>query len=228
MSDDPDRPIPSDEPDMLAAEYVIGLLPATDARVLEAQARQDPALAASIAAWELRMSPLAGAVEPVTPPPVLWQRLALAVGIDSVIQPIAPGRRASRGGAVWKGISFGSLALAAGMAWLVFVNQPLVAALSPYGSPGATFLVRVGPGGTATVVAVGSLDVPQGRALELWAVNGTAAPVSMGLLPDSGRKTLSIPQGAGTQLLVSQEPAGGSPTKAPTGPVVYAGTLTGI
>jgi anti-sigma-K factor RskA len=50
----------------------------------------------------------------------------------------------------------------------------------------------------------------------------------MGLLPDSGRKPLTISAQSGTQLLVSQEPEGGSPTKAPTGPVVYAGKLTGI
>jgi anti-sigma-K factor RskA len=132
-------------------------------------------------------------------------------------------------------MTVGSLALAAGMAYLLLVKPPvpegpgpLVAALSPYGSPGATFLVRVGANGAATVVAVGDTNVPQGRSLELWAVNGTAAPVSMGLLPDSGRKPLTIEAVAGTQLLVSQEPAGGSPSKAPTGPVVYAGKLTGI
>jgi anti-sigma-K factor RskA len=166
----------------------------------------------------------------------LWRRLALAVGIDNVINMETRTRAQPRRGlGLWQGRTVGSLALAASMAYLLFIKapppgapEPLIAALSPYGAPGATFLVRVGPNGAATVVAVGDTNVPAGRALELWAVNGTAAPVSMGLLPDSGRKPLTIQAVSGTQLLVSQEPAGGSPTKSPTGPVVYAGKLTGI
>lgn len=233
MSDDPDRLNPQDEQDLHAAEYVIGLLPPHQARALEALALNDSTVAASVAAWERRLAPLADVVDPVTPPPVLWRRLALAAGIDSVIQPeISARSQFPRGLAVWKGLTAGSLAIAAALAYLLLVKPPvpapLIAALTPYNSPGATFLIRVGPDGAATVVAVGDTNVPQGRALELWAVTGTAAPVSLGLLPDNGRKPLTISAPAGTQLLVSQEPVGGSTTKAPTGPVVYAGKLTGI
>jgi anti-sigma-K factor RskA len=104
---------------------------------------------------------------------------------------------------------------------------PLMAALSPYGGPGATFLVRVEPDGSATVVAVGNPNVPQDRSLQLWALQPNATtPVSMGLLPSSGRVRLNIPVPSGTQLLVSQEPVGGSPR--PTLPPVLAGTLSGI
>jgi anti-sigma-K factor RskA len=236
MSDDLDRLGPQDELDLQAAEYVMGALPPHQARALEALALSDAALAASISAWELRLAPLTSVVEPIEPPAVLWRRLALATGIDSVIigdVRRTPPRRSGSG--AWKGMTFGSLALAAGMAYLLLVKpptpaapQPLIAALSPYGSPGATFLVRVGSNGQATVVAVGDTNVPTGRVLELWAVSGTAAPVSMGLLPLNGRGPMTIPVQNGTQLLVSQEPPGGSPTKAPTGPVVYAGKLTGI
>ena len=103
------------------------------------------------------------------------------------------------------------------------------AALASSGSAGATYLVRVGADGRATVVAVGDTAVPQGRSLELWALrSGATVPVSMGLMPDSGRASLILPLAEGTKLLVSQEPQGGSPTKLPTGPVVYAGQLTGL
>ena len=40
-----------------------------------------------------------------------------------------------------------------------------------------------------------------------------------------GRTLLRANLAAGTRLLVSQEPTGGSPSGAPTGPVVYAGLL---
>lgn len=232
MSDDPDRLPPAEEHDMQAAEYVLGALPPAQARALEALALHDGTVRASIAAWEARLAPLAELVEPQTPPAVLWRRLALAAGIDSVIQ--APPRRSRQ--VFWKAMTAGSMALAAGLAFLLFAKpisvaapEPLMAALSPLSSPGATFLVRVAGDGTATVVAVGDTNVPVGRALELWAVAGAgAAPVSLGLLPPSGTARLTIPVQPGTQLLVSQEQAGGSPTKAPTTTPIYGGKLIGI
>ena len=223
----------ADERDLQAAEYVIGALPPGQARALEALALSDAALTASIIAWEDRLAPLADLVTPVAPPPVLWQRLALATGIESVMQ--SPARRGLwRNASVWRAATAGAMAVAASLAFLLYTAplagpEPLMAALSPMNTPGATFLLRVGADGVATVVAVGNTNVPQGRSLELWAVAaGTPAPVSMGLLPESGRARLSIKLPPGTQLLVSQEPAGGSPTKQPTGPVVYSGQLTGI
>ena len=236
MSDDLDRLPPEEEQDIRAAEYVIGLLSPAEARAVEALALHDPVMGASIAGWEARLGPLSGLVEPVTPPPVLWQRLALAAGLDVLPRtPLAPRVPRSGGALLWKAATAAALALAAAFGGLLLQKPavtpqpaPLLAALSPYGSPGATFLVRVGPDGNATVVAVGDAAVPAGRALQLWAVAGSAAPVSLGLLPASGRATLAAPIQAGTQLLVSQEPAGGSPQAGPTGPVVYAGRLTGL
>ena len=62
---------------------------------------------------------------------------------------------------------------------------------------------------------------------ELWALPGAGrAPVSLGLLPQSGRleRELTAAQrdaiAVAPQLAVSLEPAGGSPTGAPTGPVL--------
>ncbi len=234
---------PADEPDLQAAEYVLGALPPHQARALEALALNDPAVAASIAAWERRLAPLADLAVPTPPPLLLWRRLALATGIDSVIQPPVPsragpsgaGRRGAwRSAGLWRATTAGAMAIAAGLAFLLFTApvrgpEPLIAALSPYGGPGATFLVRVGADGAATVVAVGDTAVPQGKSLELWALTaGATAPVSMGLLPERGRAQLTVPAQAGTQLLVSQEPVGGSVSKQPTGPVVFAGKLTGI
>ena len=106
--------------------------------------------------------------------------------------------------------------------------EPLLAALSPQGSPGAVFLVRVGERGQATVIAVGRPAIPLDRSLELWALReGATAPVSLGLLQGSGRTRLRAPVTTNTRLLISQEPTGGSPTGAPTGPVVYAGLVVG-
>ncbi len=231
MSDDP----APDDRDLQAAEYVLGALPPNQARALQALAMSDVSVASSIAAWEARLAPLADLVPPRAPPAMLWRRLALATGIESVIQAPPQGRSAAgrvwRSPGLWRAMTVGSMAVAASLAFLLYVAkpEPLTAVLAPGSAPGGTFLVRVGPDGAATVVALGDISVPQGRALELWAVAaGAAAPVSMGLLPPAGRVRLNIPLPAGTQLLVSQEQAGGSPTKQPTSTPIFAGRLTGI
>ena len=243
--DDTQDSTQDDDMDLRAAEYVMGALPMVEAKALEALALHDPALAARIAAWETRLAPLSDALPEMPPPDALWRRLALATGIESSIRPVPlvrasvpPRSGPSRRVGIWQASTAAALALAASLGFLL-LNRPattpgagpeaVMAALSPIGAPGATFLVRVGADGTATIVAVGAVTVPSGRSLELWAVaEGTSVPVSLGLLPASGRVELSIRNAVGTKLLVSQEPAGGSPTKQPTGPVVHAGVLTGV
>ena len=82
-----------------------------------------------------------------------------------------------------------------------------------------------------TIKAVAAVDLPRDRALELWMLPTGKAPVSMGLIPASGvrRVPLRSPVGVALQdipaLAVSVEPAGGSPTGAPTGPVIYSGRV---
>jgi len=229
MSDHPPDPFDED-PDLLAAEYVLGVLEPEQARALEALALHDPAIRDSIAAWQDRLAPIALSLAPHPPPPVLWRRLALATGIDRV-SGARPGW-VWRSAGLWRATTALSLAVAASLAFLLLtrpqpVGQPMLAALSPSGAPGAIFLVRVDADGHATVVAAGRPDLPSGKALELWALKpGATAPESLGLIPASGQRRLIVSDRAGTQLLVSQEPPGGSPTGLPTGPVVYAGTLT--
>lgn len=245
MPSDPDGPGPGDAPfddsasgdrDLDAAEYVLGLNTPDEARAMEALAMREPDVAASIVAWQNRLSPLATAVTPQFPPPELWQRLALATGLQRTLPRRAMPRRGAfekawRSPTLWRSTTFASLALAAVLAFFVLTPQPLapeplLAALAPQGSPGAVFLVRVGEGGRTTITAVGRLNVPLDRTLEMWALReGAPAPVSLGLLPGGGRTLLRANLAAGTRLLVSQEPTGGSPSGAPTGPVVYAGLL---
>jgi len=70
-----------------------------------------------------------------------------------------------------------------------------------------------------------------GRDLELWLIAGEAAPVSLGVLPAARTARVTLPQTLrtglpGAVLAVSDEPAGGSPTGAPTGDVLALAELT--
>ena len=208
--------------DWLAAEYVLGVLQPADMRLAEARRETDPAFAADLLFWQEKLSPLAKLVPPVQPPASLWPRLALATGI---------GTRANRRPVLWQAATAVSLLIAASLALVLFlppVNRAerLATALAPLGSP-ARFLINTQADGSLSVTDLANAAAPTGRAYPVWAwAPGATAPVSLGVLPPGPHV---IPPGyasAGEQLLVSEEPPGGSPTGAPTGPVVFGGTLT--
>ncbi len=222
---------PAADNDILAAEYVVGVLPPDQARALEALALREPELARSIDDWKVRLAPLAELVQPVEPPATLWRRLELAIGVETAavvpLRPAAPRRR------LWPAATLAGMAIAAGVTLFVVRQAPepigKVATLLPAGAPAPAFLVRVDPGGHATVLAVAGAQPPSGRSFELWVLReGAATPVSLGILPVGGQRQFPLDVPAGTKLLVSQEPRGGSPTGLPTGPVVFSGTLDGV
>ncbi len=73
---------------------------------------------------------------------------------------------------------------------------------------------------------------PPGRVYQLWLlVADRTGPHQLGLLPPSGRKRIAVsPENArllaGTgELVVTLEPAGGSPNRGPSGPPVFRGAL---
>jgi anti-sigma-K factor RskA len=82
-----------------------------------------------------------------------------------------------------------------------------------------------------TIKVVGAATVPAGKSLELWMLPDGSAPKSLGVIPDSGVGRVTLPAAPDVALAnvpalaVSLEPAGGSPTGAPTGPVLYSGKV---
>jgi anti-sigma-K factor RskA len=73
-----------DDPDLLAAEYVLGSLSIADREEVELRARSDFAFAAAIAVWERRLGPLNELIAPQTPPDGIWQKVSSR--IDDVPQ----------------------------------------------------------------------------------------------------------------------------------------------
>jgi anti-sigma-K factor RskA len=94
----------------------------------------------------------------------------------------------------------------------------------------ASFVASISGDGRALVTRpLIQVGVQPDKALELWAIpRGGAAPRSLGVISSSGATVVlrgQVLEGA-EALAVSLEPPGGSPTGAPTGPVLYAGKLT--
>ncbi len=79
-----------------------------------------------------------------------------------------------------------------------------------------------------TAVGPGPVDP---RARELWVIAKAGAPLPVGVIardrPLALPKTVVAAVHAGSTLAISLEPDGGSPTGAPTGPVIATGVLAG-
>ncbi|MFL9960161.1 anti-sigma factor [Paraburkholderia sediminicola] len=82
---------------------------------------------------------------------------------------------------------------------------------------------------TMTLHPLGLVNLPPGRAMELWGVPASGHPVSLGMLPDNASGKVSAGQQKPENyaaLAVSIEAPGGSPNHdAPSGPVVFSGKL---
>lgn len=224
MTDEPDDALP--DADLDAAEFVLATLPPDQARALQDRATRDPVLAASIAAWQERLAPLADLAPPTSAPAAAWRRLERALWPQSV------GVRARIWQAILANFGPGFVGAACGMAVMalivapkMLISQPAVAALQAEGTPMPAYLVMVTKDGYATVIANNVLAVPD-RSFELWGLpEGATVPVSLGVLPTVGRIKMPAIVPVGTTLLVSSEPLGGSQSGAPTGPVLFKGRM---
>jgi anti-sigma-K factor RskA len=224
--------------DRLAAEYVLGTLRGPARRRFESLLVAHPALRDAVSAWQGRLVPLSDRVAAVTPPDRVWagieKRLFAERGSAAVAAPVELPWWQRLG--PWR--AFSGVATAAALAMFMVASQvpppqaPIVVVLgsNPEAAQflNASFVASVSADGRALVLKpLNDLALTPGRALELWAVPAQGAPRSLGLVQAAGATTL-----VRVQLLqdtaafaVSVEPAGGSPTGAPTGPIVSVGKL---
>jgi len=219
--------------DLLAAEYVLGVLAAPDRGAAARRIERDHAFAASVAGWEARLAPWTDEIAPVVPPAAVWDRIA-----GSLPAQKAPASSVWENLAFWRGLTVATGALAAAsIAALVYFGtaeskSPLIASLD--GAGRHVFVATVDPRRATVLVVPASFSPEPGRVPELWLIAPGGKPRSLGLLNAEKPVTLVVPAGllprANTQavLAVSIEPPGGSPTGAPTGPVIAQGKLTNL
>lgn len=225
-----------EELDARAADYVLGLLSIAETDAVRAALAHDRELERAVTRWEAVLTPLAAALKPEAPPDYVWQRieaeLSVRVAASASITPL-PQRPVLKRVGFWQ-MATGAMALAAACLAVLWLSPatPVVhyaAAIAPTAGPSAGWLAETRADGALVVTMLGTTDRPAGKSLELWGLAaGATTPVSLGVLPASGSTVIeatSLPRDH-LQLMVSLEPAGGSPTGLPTGPVLYAGSLT--
>lgn len=222
--------------DRLAAAYVTGTLRGPARRRFEALLPAHPMLRSAVHAWQARLMPLTAGIVPEPPPAQAWQRIEARLFGEAAREPAATPWRSKL--AFWRSLAalagVATLSLAVLLATPAPVQPPIVVVLNataPGGEGGvipASFVASIaGDGRTVVAKPINAVALQTDRVLELWAAAGKNPPRSLGLIAASGAtvvKRAQLPPGT-DHLAVSLEPPGGSPTGAPTGPVLAVGNL---
>ena len=219
--------------DALCGEYLLGTLRGRARKRFERALREEPRVATRLAYWERTFVPSHSRIIEVRPSRRVWRRLERELDLARYRTPWH--RRLG----LWRG-----LAAAATAALVIGIGFEVLRPLE--GEPAAVQIAQLeGKADVARIVARLTRD---GRALELEperpVLAGPNQSYELWLLPAEGGPPISlavlgslrarfpVPAAqagrlrAGGKLAVSVEPAGGSPTGAPTGPVILVGSIT--
>ncbi len=232
----------NDKDKWLAAEYALGVLERDDLRLAELRVDNDPVFRKAVEDWQQQLTPMLNEVAPVAPPAAVWEKIEARTSGDTPERAIGLWDSL----AFWRGLTGVSAGLAiAALAALLFLpgigvftgppeaGKPLIATLTAKGEAPA-FIARFDPQSGALFVRTSAGDGADNRVPELWLIPDDGVPRSLGLLAQAGSGNLEVSRqnlsvlDDGATLAVSLEPAGGSPTGAPTGPVIASGKLQSL
>ncbi|MGD2139299.1 MAG: anti-sigma factor [Burkholderiales bacterium] len=224
--------------DRLAAEYVLGTMPARARRRFEAQLKLSPVLRGLVAEWEARLTPMSASMSGVTPPRRVWRGIQRRIHGDEAL------RSQPRW---WNNLAFWRAATAlASMAVLILgivvgtaVPPPvaektlMVVVMDDMHTKAPAMTVSWEPGDDSKLMrlrVIGHAEMAPDTAWELWLLPGNSqTPVSLGLITTHKLQTLHVPASLATALDaawglgMTVEPAGGSPSGTPSNQMLYMG-----
>ena len=243
---DIDRDPPS--ADLLAAEYVLGLLDARERRDARLRINRDPAFARLVDDWARRLEPLNDELVAEDVPTHLWPRLRTRLGWS----PVQDARRPQAG--FWKAATAAGFAAAAALA-VVAVQKPRVVQLpapavatrdergpmqelpvtrlvSDNGQIAYLATVDTRTGGMWLVPVPGT--VPTGaKAPVLWLIPKGGTPKSLGYVGASKSHWVDVPKAeldpamqSGWTVAITMEPVQPVAPQAPSSAPMAAGTLS--
>lgn len=221
---------PKDE--ILAGEYVMGVLSIDARRMVERRIGEDEAFSRLVERWQSDMSSFNEDYREIAPRPAVYGEIEKRL-FGAQARPLRAGLINTVG--FWRFVSgalaialVGSLFFASGLWPSIRDGDKLVADLSAPDSAVSLLASFDAADGKLRITPVAT-GRSQEKSLQLWLVPGTGNPRSLGvfqagsngeiIIPDELRDTISD----GATLAVSLEPFGGSPTGLPTGPIVASG-----
>ena len=222
------------EQDALAGELALGVLEGEERAEALRSYLSDPAFAAAVDAWRMRLGQLHETAEQ-EPVPDLWP--AIEAQLDRYNAPATLSRLR-----FWRGSAFASGAVAAALALALLLpgtpqvqtvvlppDQSAIAQLD--GDAGAVLAANYTP--AVGQLQIRSLDVPQSDLKpELWLIPADGVPRSLGLIGTTGTTRIRVPLNLrayltdGTVLAVTLERAETAPHKAPTSTPIAAGKIS--
>ncbi len=215
----------------LAAEYVLGSLHGRARRRFERWMMVSGRVRREVWFWEAKLAQLSAEVSPVEPPTSVWR------GIEQRLWPKAADKR-SGGGIRWFWPSWSLVATAAVLVLAVLVvqqpapSQQLSGAIVQANVSDPLWLVsESGADRSLRLRSVAASAADAGKDYELWIVPEQGGPLSLGVIPAGGVHRVQLTDEAraalsqSKTLAISLEPRGGSPTGAPTGPILHVTKL---
>ena len=181
--------------------------------------------------WERHLNAIAIGLKPRKPSPNVWK---------NILRRIDSSKQAKSGvGTGWRGLWF-ALPTAVAVAWLAITLLPAptpdrIAVFADQNSQTMWVISADIDDGILKTEAVNVPPLAGNTSYELWLLPPDGTPLSLGLLPVAAGLTetqistriLGLLADSGG-MAISLEPAGGSPTGLPTGPVVYQASLITI
>lgn len=220
---------PADDIDLAAAELALGLTDPNEARAALARLDTDPPFRAAHDRWfGYALALFADAAE--DPPAHVWRAILARLPANDTA---ALERRV----AGWRLAALAaSVALVVSVSATVWLTRP-----TPAPAPAPMVAMLEGKVGAASVtfdrtshrltVATATLPIDAAHTAQLWVIPADGVPRSLGVLP-AGRPVTRAAEDKVAGLMtrdatiaISVEPAGGSPTGLPTGPVILTGKL---
>ncbi|MEW6631376.1 MAG: anti-sigma factor [Pseudomonadota bacterium] len=226
--------------DLLAAEYVLGVLPADERQRAFRRIDAEADFARLVDNWEVHLSPMAAAYPEIEPPASVKTAVDRRLfSSQTTARTEAPASLWSSL-AFWRGVATAAIAALAISIAVPYVNSPgeqpqtrLVASLAADGSD-VKYLAVYDAAHHEVGLSHVSGERAAGKDFELWMIEGKNPPVSMGVIPVGSTAHIVVSPAAqqklaqGAVLAVTSEPLGGSPTGRATGPVVAAGDLKAV
>lgn len=236
----------------LAAEYVLGTLRGLARRRFQAWMREDAALRRTVTEWEDRLTPMAASVREVAPPPRVWSAIEARIAAPRTAVTAVATKSWWDSLAFWRNWGLVATGFAAALIVGNLVREPqiverviertvevesnrmqpsYIAMLENARGEPVLMAYAARKSDELWVKSMAMAPLASGQVYELWGLPTKAGmpPKSLGMIPAGEKATMKLAAVADQsladfpKLAISLEPAGGSRTGQPTGPVMYQG-----